>query len=347
LKVLIVCHPRVEKATDDQRRFTDLASELAKGGVEATVASIFEYDQFLTVLDQEKPDIVFPAIYFVKQPRGEKINITKLLDEWRMPYIGSDARTLELVLVKSALKQLWQQNQVSTPEFCVIRKDEALQEKIDKLLEAAQFPLIIKPDTEGNSRGLDENSIVFSEDRLITKTKALLKFYDQILVERYLGAAPDFREYTIALIGNGQRALFMPAQIKLKVICKPRIVTTQDKDWHNTYAIPVCEPEIRDSLIAFGREAFAIAGVRDYARLDVMRANGKFYAIEINGQPMIPDKWFEACAQGIGLNKTQYLNAIFFAAIQRNIHAGYHHLKVPEKLNRLLPEEIRSFLASQ
>ena len=347
MKVLIVCHPRAEKATDDQRRFADLAAELAKGGVEATIASIFEYDLLLTVLDQEKPDIVFPAIYFVKQPRGEKINITKLLDEQRMPYIGSDARTLELVLVKSALKKLWQQNQVSTPEFCVIRKDEVLQEKIDKLLEAAQFPLIIKPDTEGNSRGLDENSIVFSEDRLITKTKALLKFYDQILVERYLGAAPDFREYTIALIGNGQGALFMPAQIKLKVMRKPRIVTTQDKDRHNTFAIPVCEPEIRDSLIAFGCEAFAIAGVRDYARLDVMHANGRFYAIEINGQPMIPDNWFEACAQGIGLNKTQYLNTILFAAIQCNMHAGYHHLKVPEKLNRLLPEEIRSFLASQ
>ncbi|MBP6086934.1 MAG: hypothetical protein KA449_01865, partial [Pelolinea sp.] len=85
----------------------------------------------------------------------------------------------------------------------------------------------------------------------------------------------------------------------------------------------------------------------DYARLDVMHVNGKFYAIEINGQPMIPDKWFEACAQGVGLNKTQYLNAIFFAGIQRNIHAGYHHLKVPEMLNKLLPEEIRSILASQ
>ena len=347
MKVLIASRPREERAEEDQRRFADLASELAKGEVEATVASIFEYDQFLTVLDQEKPDIVFPAIYFVKQPGGEKINIAKVLDERRIPYIGSDARTLELVLVKSALKKLWQQNQVSTPEFCVIRKDEALQEKIDKLLEAAQFPMIIKPDTEGNSRGLDENSIVRSEDRLITKAKSLLKSYNQILVERYLGAAPDFREYTIALIGNGQRALFMPAQIKLKVMRKPRIVTTQDKDRHNTFAIPVCEPEIRDSLIAFGREAFAIAGVRDYARLDVMHVNGKFYAIEINGQPMIPDKWFEACAQGVGLNKTQYLNAILFAGIQRNIHAGYHHLKVPEMLNKLLPEEIKSILVSQ
>ena len=182
---------------------------------------------------------------------------------------------------------------------------------------------------------------------LVTKAKALLKFYNQILVERYLGAAPDFREYTIALIGNDQRALFMPARIKLKVMHKPRIVTTQDKDRHNTFAIPVRESEIRDSLIAFGREAFGIAGVRDYARLDVMYANGKFYAIEINGQPMIPDKWFEACAQGVGLNTAQYINAIFFAGLQRNIQAGYHHLKVPEKLNKLLPVEIRSILASQ
>ena len=79
---------RKERAEEDQRRFADLASELAKGGVEATVASIFEYDKFLTILDQEKPDIVFPAFYFVKQPGGEKINITELLDERRMPLLA-------------------------------------------------------------------------------------------------------------------------------------------------------------------------------------------------------------------------------------------------------------------
>jgi len=244
-----------------------------------------------------------------------------------MPYIGSDAKTLELVLVKSALKQLWQQNQVSTPEFCVIRKDEALQEKIDKLLEAAQFPLIIKPDAEGNSRGLDENSIVYSEDRLVTKAKALLKFYNQILVERYLGAAPDFREYTIALIGNGQRSLLLPARIKLKVMHKPRIVTTQDKDRHNTFAIPVREPEIRDRLVAFGRQAFASVGVRDYARLDVIHANGNLYAIEINGQPMIPDRWFEEAAGFAGISEAQYLVGI--------VAAGYRRLRAQGKANKV------------
>jgi hypothetical protein len=62
---------------------------------------------------------------------------------------------------------------------------------------------------------------------------------------------------------------------------------------------------------------------------------------------MIPDKWFEACAQGIGLNTAQYVNAIFFAGLQRNIRAGYPNLEVPEKLTELLPKEIRSILAGQ
>jgi len=189
---------------------------------------------------------------------------------------------------------------------------------------------------------------VYSEDRLVTKAKALLKFYNQILVERYLGAAPDFREYTIALIGNGQRSLLLPARIKLKVMHKPRIVTTQDKDRHNTFAIPMRKPEIRDRLVAFGRQAFASVGVRDYARLDVMYANGKFYAIEINGQPMIPDKWFEACAQGVGLNTAQYINAIFFAGLQRNIHAGYLNLESSRKAKQaFFLRRSWSILASQ
>jgi len=129
LKVLIASRPREERAEEDQRRFADLASELAKGEVEATVASIFEYDQFLTVLDQEKPDIVFPAIYFVKQPGGEKINIAKVLDERRIPYIGSDARTLELVLVKSALKQLWQQIKFLHQNFVLFAKMKPCKKK--------------------------------------------------------------------------------------------------------------------------------------------------------------------------------------------------------------------------
>jgi hypothetical protein len=45
--------------------------------------------------------------------------------------------------------------------------------------------------------------------------------------------------------------------------------------------------------------------------------DGKIYAIEINGQPMVPDRWFAACARTKNLDDDQYLNAIFWAGLVR------------------------------
>jgi hypothetical protein len=44
---------------------------------------------------------------------------------------------------------------------------------------------------------------------------------------------------------------------------------------------------------------------------------------------MVPDKWFEACARGVGLDKGQYLNAIFLSGIARNLREGMLKKKYP------------------
>jgi D-alanine-D-alanine ligase-like ATP-grasp enzyme len=344
VKALIMSNPNKERLLEDKRRFTDMITQLKKGGVEAKHAFIRLYDQLVGVLDQEKPDIVFPAAYYVQKPDGEKINIAYKLDEMHKPYIGSDSATLELVLSKSALKARWKQKQVLTPEFCTVHREENFSEKVSSLLESTPFPYIIKPDKEGNSRGLDESSIVFNRESLRLKGEKLLRSYDQILIEKYLGEASDIREYTIALIGHNKHMLIMPTRIMLKVKHKNRIITTRDKDTHNTIAKPVLDLSLRAQLTDFARKAFKVSRVRDYARLDVMLTGGLLYAIEINGQPMVPDKWFEACAKGAGLSKSQYLNAIFFAGIQRCKEEGYPHLQVPDEMIKLLPEAARKVL---
>jgi hypothetical protein len=72
----------------------------------------------------------------------------------------------------------------------------------------------------------------------------------------------------------------------------------------------------------------------------VLFANNDLNAIEINGQPMIPDKWFEVCCRGAGLDKDQYLNAIFLAGIVRNLQEGNSTLQIPEMMMNLLPKNI-------
>jgi hypothetical protein len=57
----------------------------------------------------------------------------------------------------------------------------------------------------------------------------------------------------------------------------------------------------------------------------MLYANGKLEVIEVNGQPMIPDMWFDACAQTIGMNRRDYCLAIFYAGLKRYIKVNALH----------------------
>lgn len=181
---------------------------------------------------------------------------------------------------------------------------------------------------------------MFDQISLELKLSELLETYETVLIEEYLGTYPDFREFTVAMIGNGQHKLLMPAEIALKRKKKLRIITTLDKDNHNTRANLVYDIALKEKLIAIAERAFETTGVRDYARCDVILAGGQLFAIEINGQPMIPDKWFEVCAKGAGLNSVQYINAIFLAGLSRNIKMGRGNLHVPTKMQEAIPAQI-------
>jgi D-alanine-D-alanine ligase len=344
MKALVLSCPKEARVNEDRERFSRMVSALNQGGMLGKHYFIQSRDQLREVLLAEHPDIVFSADYYVKQKSGEKLNIHALFEELRIPYIGSTPDVLELVLSKSDLKRKWQKNGVSTPQFSVIRKGRGGLAGLETLLQAPAFPYIIKPDREGNSRGLDESSIVFDEPSLVAKVNELLKIFDSVLVEKYLGTALDIKEFTVALIGNGAHELLMPAQIVLKKKKNIRIVTTKDKDNHNTLALPVTDRELRKKLVRFSQKAFETAGVRDYSRCDLIMANGNLYAIEINGQPMIPDKWFESCAMAADMHGSQYINAIFIAGIERNIAQGKPNLKIPPRMLQNVPLMIRDRL---
>ncbi|MHC1739963.1 MAG: hypothetical protein AB9897_02510 [Anaerolineaceae bacterium] len=258
-----------------------------------------------------------------------------------IPYVGSSPSVLDLVISKSELKAEWCLNNVSTPAFFQVSKAAAQIFGLDILIqEAIDFPYILKPDREGNSRGLDESSIVFDKSTLKSKLGNLLRSYEEVLIEKYLGTASDLREFTVAMIGNNKNKLLMPAEITLKQKKGVRIITTQDKDDHLTQATCVVEKSLLEKLVTFAERAFEVSGVRDYSRCDLLMADGHLYAIEINGQPMIPDKWFEICASGVGLNSTQYINAIFLAGIERNIKEGKTNLTIPHQMRQILPTAI-------
>lgn len=323
MRALILSNRRSERAASlrDEARFAAFVKALALGGIKAVHCLVDSVDELDSCLAAEDPDIVFSASYFV----DSSIDMSECLERRCMPFVGSSPEALRLMLSKAGLKDRWRKAGVPTPEY--YRASGGGTSVDAALAQAVNFPYIVKPANEGNSRGIDASSVVFSREELRGKAVSLIASYGEVLVERYLGDDPGMREFTVAALGAGRASLFMPAEIRFaggaEPEGRPRVVTTGDKDSGAARAFPVEEPGLRAELSLLAARACAAAGVRDYARCDIIRSRGSCYAIEINGEPMVPDPWFEACASGAGLGEGRYLIAIFFAALCRLERAGW------------------------
>ncbi|MGV8025263.1 MAG: hypothetical protein AB2L18_01745 [Anaerolineaceae bacterium] len=340
MKVLLLSCTKADQIKVKTEQFQKIVSALDHSGIIGLFHFFQTKRELINMLQKEQPDIVFSTDYYTRDDFYNRLNIHKILDDLQVPYIGSNPKALELVLSKTELKKKWILQDIPTPSFFTVRKSGSQVLGLENLIQATDYPYILKPDHEGNSRGLDANSIVFDQISLQSKLRELLEIYDEIIIEKYLGMYSDMREFTVAMIGNGQRKLLMPARIILKKKKNLRIITTTDKEDHLTQAIQVSNKTLSKRLIKISEKAFETAGVSDYSRCDIILANKQLFAIEINGQPMIPDKWFEECAKGVQLNTNQYISAIVLSGLVRNSRKRKKNLQVPPLLREFLPTKV-------
>jgi len=337
MKILIFNNPPPDRIDHDRERFSSMVSILGSIGLSAEYRKVGTISELENQLSQIKPDLVYSADYFLPDHHAEQVSIHEFLEGAKVPFIGSDATALARVLSKSETKDTWKFYDIATPKFCQVLTTVGAERALDGFLRTSSFPYILKPDKEGNSRGLDESNIIFNKKDLLEKIDDLLKNHDSILVEEYLGDRPDLREFTVAMIGNKNHRLLMPAEILLKEKKTHRLITTYDKDQHHCLASIVSDDKLRNRLCVFAEEAFTTTGMFDYSRCDILMTDNKLFAIEINGLPMIPDRWFEVCAAGVGLDEKQYLIAIFMASICRHLLSGDESFILTDTMMRSLP----------
>jgi len=299
-----------------------------------------EIDDVSSVVSENKPDLVLCGIDHLPDKIGNVIishNVHKWFESHNVNYVGSDPETIELALSKVALKRRWEEDGVRTPAFVFV--DGSAQDygpALEKLISLNAFPYIVKPENLANSKGIEENNIVWNTDKLEHTLRGMHSQYrGDILVEHYLGAYPDVAEITCAMIQGAESMQCMPTRIGLAQPKRFHLITTGDKEGHRTCLSPLGQ-EMAASFVPFAQKAFESAGVRDYARGDFFFADGKLWAIEINGQPMIPDRWFEGAVQFAGLSEAQYLVGI--------VAAGYRRLRSENRIAEPFPEGAQALL---
>jgi D-alanine-D-alanine ligase len=199
-----------------------------------------------------------------------------------IPYTGSDSATLAIALDKALGKKVLLQHDILTPRF------QVMENARERLSPEMRFPLIVKPNAEGSSKGIGSTSVVDTEEELRAAVKTIVERYRQpALVEEYIAG----REFTVGLLGDKRPRVLPPMEIKFKKAENPRPVydyaVKQEWEEYVYYECPARLTEAEQKAMEkIARATFWALDCRDVARVDMrMDADGRIYVLEVNPLP--------------------------------------------------------------
>lgn len=229
-------------------------------------------------------DIVF-NVAEGKGGRGREAQIPALLNYYSIPFIGSDETTLCIALDKGLAKRVVQSHKIRTPVFFVW-KDMSTE-----IPDNLAYPVIVKPNAEGSSKGVLGNMIAGCRYELETLLREKWDRYGQpLLVEEYIRG----REFTVGIVGNGEeKRVFRPMEILISPEGNPdgsRIYSFHVKTNYEKYVRYQCpaklDPETENRMMQTAGQIFDVLECRDFARIDFMLSgDDQLYFIEINPLP--------------------------------------------------------------
>ena len=201
----------------------------------------------------------------------------------RLPYTGSDALTLAATLDKTVARR------IVSPDVPVAA-GILVDEEIDELqLTSLRYPVIVKPNDEGSSKGIWQESVCHGPAAAAERCRWLRSVYGcPALVEEFLPGM----EVTVGLRGNGAAKTVLgimeiaPAG-DLEQPFLYSIETKRDFLRRVRYHVPPRLSEAKlDAIRAYALAAYRLLGCRDLARMDFrFDGSGQPYFLECNPLP--------------------------------------------------------------
>jgi len=244
--------------------------------------------------------------------RSREAQVPSLCELLNVPYSGSDSATLSICLDKSLAKRLLVG--VDTPTF------QALVTGRERL-RPLRYPVIVKPNQEGTSKGITDKSVCDDEKSVREIARKLIERYGQpALVEEYIFG----RELTVGLLGERRPRVLPPMEVVfLSSIERPVYDYQCKQDWqrHVRYECPasLTKDELR-SIERACRTTFMALGCRDVARVDLrLTPEGRVYVLEVNPLPGLTPDYSDLCliANGTKIEYRTLIGEILSGAIKR------------------------------
>lgn len=267
------------------------------------------------VLAEADVDLIFNIAEGV-EGRNREAQVPALCELLGIPYTGSDSATLAIALDKALGKKVLMQHDILTPKF------QLMESARERLSADMKFPLIVKPNAEGSSKGIDAKNVVDTEEELRAAVKICVEKYRQpALVEEYIAG----REFTVGLLGDKRPRVLPPMEIKFKKKDNPRPVydygVKQEWEEHVYYECPAKLTEAEQKAMEkIARATFWALDCRDVARVDLrMDAEGRIYVLEVNPLPGLTPDYSDLVliAKAIGMEYDQLIAEIMTGGLRR------------------------------
>jgi D-alanine-D-alanine ligase len=234
------------------------------------------------LLKGKLPDFVFNIAEGRDVSRSREAWVPALLEQFGVPYSGSDPLTLCATLDKDVAKRLVREAGVAVPESVFINLSPT---EYSAELTSLPLPVIVKPAFEGSSKGIGTSSVVDDFGQLDQVVMNCVTAYCQpVVVEQFINGD----ELTVGILGNSPAAVIGIMRV-VPLENEGRFVYGLDvkRDWRRRvrYEVPAQlspaeEAIVHDSAL----RTYHALGCRDVARLDFRLREGVPYFIDARRQ---------------------------------------------------------------
>lgn len=301
---------------------------------------LIEADDLLEVnliaVEKGYPDtLVFWLNEFMPMGSGREIFTVEIIEKTRLMHTGPSSKALGIGLNKEATKNVFRMHGLPTPQSYVVYPGDF--STIHQTNSWNGFALI-KPLLQGNSRGMDDSSVVPAEDfESIQKRVERIheEFNEPALVEEYIGGIEE-KEYTApVIISFDGRLGYLPlTEIDLTQLPAAqgnfRFLTNAMKNNMNYLKIPADLSNYACDIIRSDvRKIIKTIGCKDFARIDMRFNSTGLYYVEVNVNPGKNNSSLNMAANSLGYSYEQIIAFIPYQAIQKY---GFEPKRKLEKL---------------
>ena len=200
---------------------------------------------------------------------GEDGYIQKQLDDRKIPYTGSGAKTSRLCMDKSTTKDIWSKNNLPIAASIIAKKNAPIPN-----IEFS-LPWAVKPTLEGSSIGISK---VQNVDDLQQALNLAWKYGTEAMIEQWI----DGEEYTVAIVNKD------PLPV-IKIVSTHTFYDYESKyqSQDTRYLCPCgLNDEQEKHLQNLALKAFEVMGAKDWGRVDfILDKNDQPHLLEINTVP--------------------------------------------------------------